>query len=253
MYVYIYDSFLDNNKYQKTLAKIETRVTDLGLNGKIIRLSVIKNIKDLIAGEIKRGVKALVAVGNDSTFSHILNSGDLSSIPLFIIPINYGPNEIANSLGIKMEEGACDILAARIIEKVDIGVANNSLFLSCATIETKGTILEIDNQYSMETSENGEINIINLLTNSLALNIKGEASDPKDGLLEIFIKTTKSSYLLNKKETGQSLIPTRALNVHNEKGVPLLLDGCLKINTPANISILKQKISLIVGKNRNFK
>lgn len=253
MYVYIYDSFLDNNKHQKILAKIETRLTDLGLNGKIIRLSVIKNIKDLIASEIKRGIKALVAVGNDSTFSHLLNSAGLTTIPLFIIPIDSGSNEIAKCLGIKMEEGACDALAARIIEKVDVGVANSSLFLSRTFIETRGTIIEIDNQYSLETNEKGEINIINLFTNSLVFNGLNNASAPNDGILEIFIKTIKSGYLLNKRKVGQSLIPTRSLNIHNEKGAQLILDGCLKINTPANISVLKQKVSLIVGKNRSFK
>ena len=50
MHVYIYDSFLNHKKFEKIIARIETRVTDLGLNGKINRLvdhGIAIGIKDL--------------------------------------------------------------------------------------------------------------------------------------------------------------------------------------------------------------
>ncbi|MCK4553680.1 hypothetical protein KAU19_01815, partial [Candidatus Parcubacteria bacterium] len=64
MHIYIYDSYVNQKKYDKVLARIETRITDLGLNGKISRLGLMKNIPDLVYNELKRGVKTIIAVGN---------------------------------------------------------------------------------------------------------------------------------------------------------------------------------------------
>ncbi len=36
MHVYVYDSFLNQKKYDRILARLETRITDLGLNGKYL-------------------------------------------------------------------------------------------------------------------------------------------------------------------------------------------------------------------------
>jgi len=42
MHVYVYDSFLNQKKYDRILARLETRITDLGLNGKISILLIMK-------------------------------------------------------------------------------------------------------------------------------------------------------------------------------------------------------------------
>ena len=57
MHVYIYDSFLGHKKFDNTLARIETRLTDLGLNGKISRMGAMKNIQSTVSNELKRGAK----------------------------------------------------------------------------------------------------------------------------------------------------------------------------------------------------
>jgi hypothetical protein len=48
MHIYIYDSFVNQKKYDSTTAKIETRITDLGLNGKIVRLGIIISVEEVI-------------------------------------------------------------------------------------------------------------------------------------------------------------------------------------------------------------
>ena len=131
MHVYVYDDYINKKKHENVLANIETRITDLGLNGKIIRLGVMKNVATAIEGEIKRGAKTIVAVGSDKTVSKIINAmiGAKSSdptggnIPLGIIPIDQKDNAIAQSLGIKSPDEACDTLSARRIEKLDVGQA----------------------------------------------------------------------------------------------------------------------------------
>ena len=124
MNIFIYDSFLNQKKYDRLLARVETRITDLGLNGKISRLSPTRNVSETITNELKRGAKTIIAVGNNKTINQIINSLAGSQAPLGIIPIGEDNNDIAKSLGIESIEAACDILSARLLVKIDLGLAN---------------------------------------------------------------------------------------------------------------------------------
>lgn len=246
MHVYIYDDYLSKSKYARAVNRMEIRLTDLGLNGKILRLGGIKNIKTAIENEIRLGAKTIVAVGNNQTINKII--GAIISTDVYdefqkktllgIIPIGED-NSIADSFGIKNEETACNILLARRIEKIDLGIAGNQYFLNQAVISSQGTILEL-NSYQMETFEKGEIRIVNLLSNRKE---KGNfKSSPYDGMLDIIIKTKK-------KDT--SFLNTRSLRVVNEKE-KLLIDGVLELECPVDINILKGAVNVIVGKERIF-
>ena len=244
MHVYIYDDYLSKGKYHKTINRLEIRLTDLGLNGKIIRLDGIKNIKGTIQNEIKLGAKTIIAVGNNQTINKIIGAiidtdlyGDFQKKTLLgIIPIGED-NSIATSFGIKNEAEACNILLARRIEKIDLGLVSNHYFLNQASIQSAGTILEIDS-YSLETMERGEIKIINLLSD-------GDSdfqSNPHDGRLDILIKTKK------RDKTCLTVKKLRVINPENK----LIIDGVMEIDTPAEIEIMKDRVNVIVGKNRMF-
>ena len=138
MHIYIYDDYVNTKKYDTILAKMETRITDLGLNGKIIRLGIMKNIFDAVENELKNEAKTIVAVGNNKTVNKIINAminaeikSDLEiKAPLGVIPLGEKNNSIAKALGIETPEDGCDILSARMIEKLDLGRANNNLLRS---------------------------------------------------------------------------------------------------------------------------
>jgi len=244
MHVYIYDDYLNKNKYTKAINRMEIRLTDLGLNGKIIRLGGIKNIKGSIQNEIKLGAKTIIAVGNNQTINKIIGAiintdiyGDFQKKTLLgIIPIG-DDNSIATSFGIKDEEEACNILLARRIEKIDLGLVGKHYFLNQATIQSSGTKLDI-NDYSIEIEEKGEIKIINLLSEK----IKNIKSNPHDGKLDILIQT---------KKKDQTFITVDALRVTNESE-KLIIDGVLEINTPVDIQVMRDKVNVIVGKDRLF-
>jgi len=223
---------------------MEIRLTDLGLNGKIIRLGGIKNIKGSIQNEIKLGAKTIIAVGNNQTINKIIGAiintdiyGDFQKKTLLgIIPIG-DDNSIATSFGIKDEEEACNILLARRIEKIDLGLVDKHYFLNQATISSAGTKLEI-NDYSMEIEERGEIKIINLLSEK----IKNIKSNPHDGKLDILIQT---------KKKDQTFITVDSLRVINDRE-KLIVDGVIEIKTPAEIQVMRDKVNVIVGKERLF-
>jgi len=249
MNVYIYDSFLNQKKYDQTLAQIETRLTDLGLNGKIARLGIMKNINDIVDYELKRGAKTIIAVGNDQTVNRVINALADSQVPLGIIPIGEKNNDIATALGIGQNEAACEILSARRITKIDLGLANNFYFIGRAAIINQGTTLAISQTYSIEIVEKGKIEIINLLPANLSLPAKIKIN-PQDGILELVIKTSSRKKIFTEK-LGHSVFPIKKITVRN-KEYPLILDGAREIMPPVEISLLKQKLRVIVGKSRNF-
>ncbi len=223
---------------------MEIRLTDLGLNGKIIRLGGIKNIKGTIQNEIKLGAKTIIAVGNNQTINKIIGAiidteiyGDFQKKTLLgIIPIGED-NSIAASFGIKNIEEACNILLARRVEKIDLGLVGSYYFLNQASIQSAGAILEIDD-YTMEINERGEVKVINLLSDAKET-IK---SNPHDGKLEILIRTRKND---------ETFLTTNNFKISNHDH-KLILDGVVEIDTPVEIGIMKDKVSVIVGKDRLF-
>jgi hypothetical protein len=226
---------------------VEIRLTDLGLNGKIIRLGAIKNIRDVIQNEIKNGAKTIIAVGNNQTVNKIIGSiidnelyGFFQKNILFsIIPIGED-NSIAESLGIKKEEEACNILLARRVKKIDIGIVNNYYFLNKATIESQDSVIEIGGDYSLEPQDKGIVSIFNL--KSAANDDKNIKVNPIDGKLDVYIKT---------KNKDTSFLSVDKLKITN-KNHPLILDNIIEIKTPAEISIISGKLNVVVGKDRSF-
>lgn len=246
MYVYIYDDYLNKSKHTRTLNKLEIRLTDLGLSGKIVRLGTIKNVKDLIQNEIKTGAKTIVAVGNNKTVNKIIGAVVDNSlydffqknILLFIIPIGDN-NSIAESLGIKKDD-ACETLLARRIKKIDLGTVGNKYFLNKISLGSQGTEIEIEKKYSLEPESQGQINIINLANQQdLSNEIK---SDPQDGCLDIYYKHKNKDY---------TYLRVKTLKIINKNKV-LLIDDSEEIQSPVEIGVLKERLNFIVGKDRKF-
>lgn len=244
MHVYIYDDYLDKGKYNRAINKLEIRLTDLGLNGKIIRLGGIKNIRGAIQNEIKLGAKTIVAVGNNQTVNKIIGAiidndaySDFQKKTLLgIVPIG-DDNSIAVSFGIKDIEEACNILLARRIEKIDLGLVNKHYFLNHVSAPSQGTHLEIDG-YSLSTDMRGEIKIINLSSDSKS----GFKSNPHDGRLDVYIRTKRWD------ETHLTIDKCRLFNPTGG----IIVDDVVEIKSPADISVAKDRVNIIVGRDRFF-
>ena len=249
MNIFIYDSFLSQKKYNRLLAHLETRITDLGLNGKISRLSATRSVREAINNELKHGVKTIIAVGNNQTINQIINSLAGSQIPLGIIPVGENNNSIAESLGIRSTEEACNILSARLLTKIDLGLANQTYFLSNISINNQGTIIDMDKDYTIETTEKGLIYIFNLIGEKIILPPKVKVS-PNDGLLELVINAQSNKNFFT-KQAHQSIFKIKKITIHNLKN-KLILDNSISIEAPAKISIVPNYLNLIVGKNRNY-
>lgn len=249
MYFYIYDIFLNNKKFNNILSKIETRLSDLDIKGKICRLNLLKNLKELLEDAKKNGIKTVVAVGDDSTFNKIINVAINLDLTVGYIPL-IKTSKIAEILGILPFEGACDILAQRIIKKLDIGKINNYYFIDSAKIINENVIIKLNN-FSITPLNNNHIYFCNLGVELLNYQYR---CHPADGLLELIIIPEQKKLLFRTKKTAkQSMFPFTKIKVNavNDQAT-ITIDNKLVVKTPADIEIVPEKLKIIVGTNRHF-
>ena len=91
---------------------VETRLTDFGIAGKIIRLQPFTNAEAVVEDELKRGATTVVIVGNDETFGHVLSRAATCDILFGFIPVGEA-NSIAKVLGIPVGMEGCEVLSRR--------------------------------------------------------------------------------------------------------------------------------------------
>lgn len=251
MYYYIYDQFLSEKKYQAVLAKIENRLTDLEIKGKVGKLSLLNNPQELIVDEIKKGVKTVVAVGDDNTVNKIINVlAYYPDVCLGIIPL--GSNlKIARTLGIPEGVEACNVLASRIIKKIDLGKIRNFYFFSQIEMSGHEMLLECDGKYQITSQEDNMIYVFNFNYWS-----DSHLANPSDGLLETII-VPKRKGLVKKILSGgraqESLFLNKKIKIsHLDKPIVIKVDRRQVIKTPVLVEVAAHQLKVIVGKERNF-
>jgi diacylglycerol kinase family enzyme len=242
------------------LARIETRLTDLGIGGKISRLSPLKDIKELIRDEIRSGVKTIVVVGNDKTIIQIINEVADYNITLGVIPIG-SENYIAEVLGIPHNEAACNILSARKVEKIDLGKVNGIYFLSSLLIlpqkdfNLAGLTLECEQRYQVVPETNHfQMSICNLKPVMASIE-KQHLFNPQDGFLEVFIQPlTKTSGWFSsfRKNPKGSIFPFRKISIFAKRSINVITDDQRVLKTPLEVEVVPHKLKVIVGKERKF-
>ncbi|MCX6800115.1 MAG: diacylglycerol kinase family protein [Candidatus Falkowbacteria bacterium] len=264
MYLYLYDSFLYTKNHSKVLDKIESRLTDLNLNGLSIVIDSSEKTPTLIEKELNRGVTTVIIIGNDYTIKNVMrlvgslnpNSLSINNVAFAIIPVGKTNNEIAESFGVLPEEKACDCLAQRRLVNLDLGIINESIFFLTDIFFTTVTTLNllIDDNYSIDLSPKTSIRIVNLAITSNLKQLKTSNinSSPDDGWLEIIIqKNNKNTFSWLSKTPKVSVIKAKNIKII-EDITYLQFDSNLIVKFPKKISVLKQRLNFIVGKDRVF-
>lgn len=247
MYLYIYDEFLQDKKYEREMAAIENRLTDLGIAGKIIRMALFRQAGEQIRDEARRGASTVVVVGNDQTVAQVLDAVADVDLPLGIIPV--GPNNsFAQMLGIPEGEAACDVLSARIIESVDAGLLNGHRFMTGVQVQHPDATLTCEGQYRVSTGPGGTIEICNLTGSKDAID---DVSNPRDGILEARINVPHRSGFF-KKTLGSTRLPVRFASIDAPHDIDAICDGELVRGRNFQISIQPLGFKVITGKDRMF-
>ncbi|MFH0853815.1 MAG: diacylglycerol kinase family protein [bacterium] len=252
MYCYLHDAFLRDHRYESQINKIENRLAELGLQGKTERLTILKNMREIVQDAIKKGVDTIVAVGDDSTISKLLSLIAEKNITLGIIPM--GPKQsITQMLGIPGGPAACDTLSKRIVKRLDLGKINGHYFLRSLEISKSNVMLESDRGYQISAvAGENEIRITNLPASSQEI---GD-SNPEDGFLEAIVQPTKQRGFLpmfRRQFSRASVFPLRRVRITcSNECVPLLVDNETVIKTPAAVEIAPGSLRVIVGAKRFF-
>ncbi len=251
MYVYLYDAFLRERKYEGLLARLESRLLTLGINGKTEKLTILKSMRELAENALQRGAKTIVVVGDDQTASKIINVVVKEDVVLGIIPVGK-QQRIARALGIPEGVAACDVLSARIIEHIDVGKANETYFLSFLDVQPSPELyLDCEKgAYALETQ---------IVPHTLSVyNFGNAGKNPRDGILEVSVRpvhTRKHPAMPHKHEASSStLLPIATMRVKTyPSSVPAYADGQTVVKTPIVVTACARKLKVIVGKNRTFR
>ncbi len=250
MYFYLFDAFLRDKKYERTLARIESRLLDLGIQGKSEKLTILKSMKEVVENAVKRGADTIVAVGDDRTISKLISIIADRDIILGFIPIGE-KRGIAEALGIPEGVKACDVLSARMVRRIDLGKANSSYFLSFLNVTPgRELLIECDGgKYFIETSSGSHAVSV--------YNIGAERGNPHDGVLEAEIRRAEAgsrwSRLTGSGDMGTSYFPVKSIRIKSlAASLPAYADGQTVVKTPITVKAVPRKLRVIVGKTRRF-
>lgn len=244
MYCYVYDEALQDRRYERELAQIETRLTDLGIAGKIARLALFRDANELIRDEIRGGVTTVVAVGNDTTLRRVLDAvGDRKTV-VALLPI--GPQgAMTELLGIPTGVAACDVLSARIIESLDVGEVNGKRFLQSVQIEERMDFIIDHGAYTTTPQRKARVEVRNFATPDDA-----GMQSPVDGRLSLILRLPKFSLFSKKVSLG--IVPFATLRISYESSVTAMVDGEAFNGKEFVFRVIPNALRVVTGKGRKF-
>lgn len=247
MYGYIYDVFLGQKQYAKEVVKIENSLTDLGLQGHTIKLSLINNIAHALQEMRQRGIKTIVAVGSDQLFSKIADYAELlDGVVLGLIPLG-SHRQLADLFGIPEGAAACPVLSARLVRPVSLGRINRGYFIHSILVQDPKAKVRCQDQFDISaTSEQAMISILNM-------------HDPEDqptskgATLSLIVTPAQPGKLWRRPQfLPETHLRCTSLAIEEPKNIPLVIDGQKIMKTPVYIDIVPQKMQVIMGKGRKI-
>lgn len=252
MYHYLFDSSLHQKRFHQEVARVETRITDLGIKGKMTRLTPLHDLRETVEESLAQGARTLIAVGNDHLLSRIASV--LRNHPLCtlgIIPVGEGPFLISRTLGIPEGIAACDTLAARRLEVFDAGIMNNGeLFISAIEMHNIVCSIQCNAQFSLTPFSASHTTIQNLIS----FQYPHHCDSPADGQFSIIIRSPAPQSWW-KKRTSRHLTHCRAkkITVTPLNGeATATVDGFKIIRLPFTTEVLPHHLTFIVGKARLY-
>jgi diacylglycerol kinase family enzyme len=278
MYYYILDpTNLDPAKFERQQVELQGLLAEFKIAGEMARVTSLRTIQDLVETASDRGVKTLVACGNDDTFNLMLSYLRGRDFTLAFIPFQENCY-LAKILGLDTVLNAVKTIAARRIEPLDLATLGSGYFLgyvefgiashklknlgwwSIKSLVIPGhkLTLRIDNSYTMETSCMGGI-----IANTRSTSCDPGVANPTDGFLDLLIleKLSKFDILKYKDQIADgclekipntTVIKSRRVEILAPQGFPLNIAGRVFAKAPVTIEIIPRRLRMIVGKNRTF-
>jgi len=249
-YAFVYDEALSDRRYERDIAALETKLTTLGLTGRDVRLAMFRSVKETIIGLVRQGVSTVVVVGNDRTLDKVMWFLPDLDVTLGYLPV-FSPSDVAAPLGIPAGLGACDVLAARRIETVDVGICQDRYFLTEAKVANTIAAVRMEGKYSLSPINGGTIVVRNLDIRSGQGEIRNDA---KDGLLEVIIKPNaiESNSRWRRPKPEITKLYMKSGEIISQEPIDLLIDGHVTNGFQFTFGIVPKKLKIIVGRTRRL-
>lgn len=248
-FAYVYEAFTQDPKFERDLAKIETEIARLGIQGRTIRLALFRDIADGLQECLAAGVKNVIFIGDDNLVFQAIPFLVEKGLVGGFIPLR--PSLLASVFGVPMGGDAVGIIAARVLAHLDIGIMNDRPFLTEAVALKTTSPLKIDGRYTARALQPGPVSIRNI---SVQADAEAGSSFAEDGQLEAIIQTKveTSAYLGLWKQTQLQethLFFEKAV-MKSEEGIEFLVDGQRFTTKQAMFSLKPNALSFIVGPDR---
>ncbi len=247
MYYYVYDEFVQDSKYERELSLIETRLTDLGISGKIARLALFRDASELIRDEVRKGATTVVAVGNDDTLQKVIDAVADCGVALALIPLGQ-QNRIADLLGVPSGVEACDVLSARMIQELDTGSVNGTRFLHEVTIHASSApVIVCDKSLKLMPGRSVDVEVRNLAMPDQLV----RAADPTDGKLEVVMRIPRRKWY-GSKQLMATVVPVEQAVITSDKPMTLEAEGQSFDAKEFYIKAIPNQLRVVTGKGRKF-
>ncbi len=244
-FAYFYDDFLSNRKFEKELNEIEAEIANKNIGGRIARLAMFRNPREMIEDLMLGGAKNIVVVGDDNTLKKVIwSSQDLD--PVFgYIPIGKS-TEIARLLGIQPGETAVDILACRFIERLDVGRVGDGLFIKEIIIKHPETRVVIEGRFDIRPTEEGMMIIRNL---SLP-DVRSHTVVPETEKLEIEVvpRLEQSRHERLEDNVPKTKIRFSHARIVADKDIEINVDGHVMSGREFDVDLIPKRLKCITGR-----
>lgn len=249
-YAYVYDDFLADKRFEREVAAFETKLSTFDLSGHIGRMSLFRSAKDMVQGMVAKGATTVVIVGNDGTLDKTMWFLPDLNVTVGYIPL-VGPSAVGELLGIPIGIAACDVLAARRVETLDMGKLDDRYFLTEVSLPATVASLSIEGKYSVSPTDGGSLTIRNLggrVGNKLV------AADPRDGLLEAVVIPRQQEKKVGFWKKAEESPGTRMFLAHGEirsrEPIEAHADNHAVSGFKFDVRVVPGKLRLIMGRGR---
>ncbi len=250
MYLYLYDASLKARQYERVVSNLETQMTDLGIAGKIVRLSSLLSPKQIITEELRRTkeLKTVVIVGDDTVFTKIIQQ--VADLPVTFGWVPVGPKtDLAERFGLPYGAACAHVLSRRRVMNLDVVACNQFYFLDFCHIPLTALSMCIDNTISITgAAEKMECFIWNVPPSNRGQLPPGYTPSPFDRQLEIVLQPVARKTIFSSKMAPPSIFPFKEIRLKLEKPVAVEIDGNILKERQMTIKLLDVPLKLIVSR-----
>lgn len=239
MFFYLYDTFVLDKSNGATLDKVESRVIELGINGRVEKLTPLRNMKDIIENGIKNDAHTIVAVGNDQTFLRAMQVvAQHTGCVMGYVP--FEPSALSELFGIPSALEGCDALSRRITKLISLGKANQTFFLRNLT----GTLPA---QTKIKCNDGWGITTQTTQTGLLVENARGQLD------VQLAPQAGSAGFLRKPKALHATRLTVNKVTIdHPDQPVSVLLDDITTLKCPVTCLTKAKALKVIVGKQRQI-